>query len=85
MFLKLEKLQHEKLQHVNSITHEGKVVVFAVTGDGQISYTIRQDGFEDNYGNTVQTGWENWKDLGLSDLAPDPSVAEKEADELTWG
>ncbi|MEQ9624239.1 hypothetical protein [Coleofasciculus chthonoplastes] len=34
-------LQQEKLQHLNSIAHEGKVVVFATDADGEIHYTIK--------------------------------------------
>ena len=42
----------DKIQHLNSITHEGKVVVFATDADGKIFYTVKQDGFEDSYLNT---------------------------------
>ena len=41
-------LQKEKLQHINSIAHEGKVVVIATDADGKIWYTVKQDGFEDS-------------------------------------
>lgn len=39
-------LTKEKLQHVNTIAHEGKVVVFATDAEGKIHYIIKQDGFE---------------------------------------
>ena len=37
-------LQLDQLQHVNCITHEGKVVLFATTADGKFWYTVKQDG-----------------------------------------
>lgn len=50
----------KQIRYVNSVTHEGKVIVFATvestTKDpkpgqeftfGKIYYTVRQDGFED--------------------------------------
>lgn len=79
-------LQKEKLQHINSITHEGKVVVFATDADGKISYTVKQDGFEDSYLNTApdqRTGWESWKPLEFPNQANDPSVIDKEIAQLT--
>ncbi|MFM6190656.1 LamG-like jellyroll fold domain-containing protein [Planktothrix sp.] len=79
-------LTEQNLQHPNSITHEGKVVVFATDVDGKISYTVKQDGFEDSYLNTPadqRTGWENWQTLEFADEADDQSVIEKEKAELT--
>lgn len=81
-------LSKEKLQHINSIAHEGKVVVFATDADGIISYTVKQDGFEDSYLNTPadkRTGWENWKTLEFPDEeVDDQSVVDKEHAELTY-
>lgn len=81
-------LQKEKLQHINSIAHESKVVVFGTDADGKIWYTIKQDGFEDSYLNTPaeqRTGWENWQQLQLPDeKVDDQSVIEKEKAELTY-
>jgi hypothetical protein len=81
-------LSKEKLQHINSIAHEGKVVVFATDADGIISYTVKQDGFEDSYLNTPadqRTGWENWKTLEFPDeKLDDQSVVDKEKAELTY-
>ena len=74
-------LQKEKLQHINSIAHEGKVVVFGTDADGKISYTVKQDGFEDSYLNTppdLRTGWENWQFLEFPDEKEDQSVVDKE-------
>lgn len=80
-------LQKEKLQHLNSIAHEGKVVVFGTDAEGDIHYTIKQDGFEDSYLNTPadqRTGWEQWKQLEFPNEAEDDaSVVEKETEEFT--
>ena len=80
-------LQKEKLQHLNSIAHEGKVVVLATDADGQIHYTIKQDGFEDSYLNTPadqRTGWEDWKLLEFpNEDQDDASVVEQETESFT--
>ncbi|GBE74732.1 hypothetical protein myaer87_19590 [Microcystis aeruginosa NIES-87] len=79
-------LLKDKLQHISTITHEGKIVVFATDAEGKISYTVKQDGFEDSYLNTPadqRTGWENWQTLEFPDEADDQSVIEKEKAELT--
>ncbi len=79
-------LLKDKLQHISTITHEGKIVVFATDAEGKISYTVKQEGFEDSYLNTPadqRTGWENWKTLEFPDEADDQSVIEKEKAELT--
>ncbi|MBD1886889.1 LamG-like jellyroll fold domain-containing protein [Microcoleus vaginatus] len=81
-------LSKEKLQHINNIAHEGKVVVFATDADGIISYTVKQDGFEDSYLNTPadqRTGWENWKTLEFpNEEVDDQSVVDKQKAELTY-
>jgi len=81
-------LSKEKLQHINNIAHEGKVVVFATDADGIISYTVKQDGFEDSYLNTPadqRTGWENWKTLEFpNEEVDDQSVVDKQTAELTY-
>lgn len=79
-------LAKEKLQHINSIAHEGKVVVVATDTDGKIWYTVKQDCFEDSYLNQKpedRTGWEGWKLLELPNEADDQSVVEQEKKELT--
>jgi hypothetical protein len=80
-------LLKEKLQHINSIVHEGKVVLFGTDADGKIWYTVKQDGFEDSYLNTpaeLRTGWEEWKELEFPNENDDQSVIEKEKAELTY-
>ena len=79
-------LTKEKLQHINTISHEGKVVIVATDADGKIWYTIKQDGFEDSYLNTPpdqRTGWENWQELELPNEDDDQSVIDQETAELT--
>ncbi|AOW98601.1 hypothetical protein BJP34_03285 [Moorena producens PAL-8-15-08-1] len=80
-------LLRDKVQFVNTIAHEGKVVVVATDTDGKIWYTIKQDGFEDSYLNTPadqRTGWEDWQELEFPNEAEDDqSVIDKETKELT--
>jgi hypothetical protein len=93
MFLK-PPTEQLALPHINAITHEGKVVVFGTTATGEIWYTVKQDGFEDNYAATQVQGWENWQRLELPGQRlnersiyvpekPDLSVIQKETEELT--
>lgn len=79
-------LTQQNLQHINSITHEGKVLVFATDATGKISYTVKQDGFEDSYLNTPpdqRTGWESWKSLEFPNETDDKSVIDQETAKLT--
>ena len=77
----------QKLQHINTIAHEGKVVVLTTDTDGKIRYTVKQDGFEDSYLNTKEaerTGWEKWQELEFpKEEKDDQSVIDKEKAELT--
>ncbi|MHC5610904.1 MAG: hypothetical protein ACYTXA_07770 [Nostoc sp.] len=81
-------LQKEKLQHLNSITHESKVLVLATDTNGKIWYSVKQDGFEDSYLSTPaeqRTGWENWQQLEFADeKVDDQSVIDKEKASLTY-
>lgn len=83
----------QQLRYVQSIAHEGKVVVFATVESqdtdlgtrapftfGKIYYTVRQDGFEDNNDKTAMVGWKHWTLLPFIDEKPDPSVADREAE-----
>ncbi len=80
-------LQQEKLAHINTIAHEGKVVVVGTDTNGKIFYTVKQDGFKDSYLNTPEdqrTGWEDWQELELpNEEKDDQSVIDKEKEELT--
>lgn len=75
------------LKHINSITHEGKVVVFATDSEGKIWYTVKQDGFENNSLNPASgqsPGWENFNPLTLPDQSDDPSVIDRQTAECTY-
>ena len=79
-------LAKERIQHISTVAHEGKVIVFAVDDSGSVAYTVRQDGFEDSYLNTPaseRTGWENWQNLEFPNETDDSSVIEREKQELT--
>ncbi|MBD2545212.1 LamG domain-containing protein [Planktothricoides raciborskii] len=81
-------LTKEKLQHINTIAHEGKVVIVATDADGKIWYSVKQDGFEDSYLNTPadqRTGWEKWQELEFPNEDDDQSVIDQETAELTDG
>ncbi|MEX6778547.1 LamG domain-containing protein [Limnospira fusiformis] len=80
-------LTKDKLQHISTITHEGKVVVFGTDTEGKVFYTVKQDGFEDSYLNTPadqRTGWETWQPLEFPNEVDDQSVIEQEKAELTY-
>ncbi|MEO0790349.1 MAG: LamG-like jellyroll fold domain-containing protein, partial [Bacteroidota bacterium] len=76
----------QSIAYVNSLTHEGKVVVFATTEStgsdaetfGKVYYTVRQDGFEDNVDRTAMVGWKYWTLLPFIDEGEDLSVRELE-------
>lgn len=58
----------QEFEHISSILHESKLVVFATDQDARIYYTVKQDGFEDTAldpSGTNHTGWETWKILDL--------------------
>ncbi len=71
---------------INSITHDGKVILFATDSEGVIWYLVKQDGFEDNAlnGESEVQGWENWQKLKLpAQEEGDSSVFRKEKADLT--
>ncbi len=75
---------------VQSISHEGKVVLVAtVSCDGvsSLRYSVKQDGFEQSaLQNPQGSGWENFKPLPLpNDSIGDASVEQWEARELSDG
>ncbi|HEY9298945.1 MAG TPA: LamG domain-containing protein, partial [Phormidium sp.] len=80
-------LDQNTCRHLNSVTHEGKVIVVATDADGGLWYTVKQDGFEDSYLSTPEsqrTGWENWQALTFPNERDDASVLQKERVELTY-
>ncbi len=60
----------QDVRHINTITHDGKVLVFATTGDRKIWYIVRRDGFEQTA--SAHAEWEDAKELPLPGH-PDPS------------
>ncbi|MCJ8281787.1 MAG: hypothetical protein MJK14_18500, partial [Rivularia sp. ALOHA_DT_140] len=73
---------NQSIMHINSITHEGKVVLLGTSSAGKIYYTVKQDGYENNYNS--ETGWEDWRELEFPDEEDDSSVVERENKELTY-
>ena len=66
-------LNKDQVQHVNSISHAGKVVIVATCDDGSLHHTVRQDGFEQSCLRRRQgplLGWEGWKLLPLRMTSP---------------
>lgn len=62
------------LNHINSITHDGKVIVFATADDGTVYYTVRADGFERKRSGDQLEHWGAWQALPLPNEETDPSV-----------
>ena len=79
-------LSRSGIININSIAHEGKVILFGTDEKGRVHYTVRQDGFEDSYLNTPEEkrdGWEEWNEVIFPDEDDDLSVVEKEKEEWT--
>lgn len=81
-------LTQSRTRHINTVTHEGKVLIVATVvenGSATLHYTVKQDGFEDSaLQNPNGSGWEAFKPLELpNDRLGDASVAAKEQAELT--
>ncbi|MEM7373068.1 MAG: LamG-like jellyroll fold domain-containing protein [Bacteroidota bacterium] len=77
-------LAKQHIQYINSITHDGKLILLATDKAGKLWYTIKQDGFEDSYLEQApgdRIGWEDWQALILPDEAADPSVEVQEGQE----
>lgn len=80
----LLKKENHSLEHINSITHDGKVLVFALGSDGTIFYTVRVDGFENQLDIQRQLkDWENWQVLPMPDGETDASVLDFEEKNYT--
>ena len=78
-------LHGQKFAHVNSIAHEGKILVFGTTADGKIYYTVKRSGFEDTalQDNEDPLSFEPWKLLPLDRSVLDQSVLDREQVEFT--
>ncbi len=74
------KLSKENLSHINTISHDGKVLLFGTDNEGIVWYTVKQSGFEDTVFSTdvdTTNGFEAWKKLPLGESAYDASTLEK--------
>jgi hypothetical protein len=69
--------------HVNSLTHEGKIVIIGTDDQRKLWYTVQQQGFEPSKDTVKVRGWENWQLLNLPNESTDESVTDKEKRELT--
>jgi hypothetical protein len=69
--------------HVNSLTHEGKIVIIGTDDQKKLWYTVQQQGFEPSKDTVKVRGWENWQLLNLPNESTDQSVIDKEQRELT--
>ena len=78
-------LQGQRFVHVNTIAHEGKILVLGTTADGKIYYTVKRSGFEDTalQDNEDPLGFEPWKLLPLDRSVLDQSVLDQEQAEFT--
>ena len=78
--------QQPLIQHIASVSHEGKVAVIGTSHNGVLYYSIRQSGFEDTVlkeSNESINGFEAWKKLNLDAAINDASVLEHEEKSLT--
>lgn len=76
-------LQKDRIAHLETVTHEGKVLLFGTDVDGRIWYTTRQEGFEPQFLAAPGPGWEAWRELELPADPEDASVLTQEQAELT--
>ncbi len=76
-------LTGQHIRHINSITHDGKIVLFGTGLDG-IYYSVKRSGFEDTalQEGADLFGFEPWEKLRLGDSVDDPSVTAREKETL---
>jgi hypothetical protein len=78
----------ENIRHVNTLAHEGKLLMVVTVQNGtsfKLWYSVKQDGFEDSaLQNPNGSGWEAFKLLELPKEDADQSVVDKEKSELTY-
>ncbi|HSK02066.1 MAG TPA: LamG-like jellyroll fold domain-containing protein, partial [Kofleriaceae bacterium] len=79
------KLTGQHINHINSIAHDGKVLVVGTAADGAIFYSVKRSGFEDSAlaPGAAPFGFEEWKPLRLGEALDDPSVTLDEQERLT--
>lgn len=74
------KITGQDIRHVNTIAHDGKVLVLGTAADGTLHYTVKRSGFEDTAlaEGGEMFGFEPWKALRLGESVVDPSVVARE-------
>lgn len=80
-------LSGQDIRHLNTITHDGKVVIVGTAADGTLYYSVKRGGFEDTalLEGADPFGFEDWKKLRLGESTEDASVAAYEGKYLTDG
>ena len=78
-------LSGQQIQHLNTVTHDGKVVFFGTDPSGVVWYSVKRSGFEDTAlaPGASPFGFEAWKKLTLDASVDDPSVRADELKNLT--
>ncbi|WP_309894609.1 LamG-like jellyroll fold domain-containing protein [Archangium sp.] len=79
------KLSGQTINHLNAITHDGKVVGIGTDVAGGLWYTVKRSGFEDTalQEGADPFGFEGWKALRLGESVADASVIAEEQRSLT--
>jgi Concanavalin A-like lectin/glucanases superfamily/Ricin-type beta-trefoil lectin domain-like len=78
-------LTDKKINHINAIAHDGKIVCFGTDPDGVVWYSIKRSGFEDTAmaEGADPFGFEGWQKLRLGESIPDASVTAFEKKNLS--
>jgi len=79
------RLTSQDIKHINTITHDGKVLVFGTGHDGTVFYAAKRAGFEDSamQAGAEPFGFEDWRPLRLGESLPDESVHAHEREHLS--
>lgn len=81
------KITGQDIRHVNTIAHDGKILVLGTAADGTLYYTVKRSGFEDTAlaEGGEMFGFEPWQALRLGESVSDPSVVAREQATLADG
>ena len=79
------KLKDKSISHIQTLTHDGKVLIVGTAPDGVLYYSIKRSGYEQSaLADTASPlGFEAWKALRTGESTPDASVVEHERKNLT--
>ncbi len=77
-------LTGQKITRLNTIAHEGKVLIVGTNDQGVLYYTVKKSGFEDTAldPDKASGGFEDWKKLPLDRSTHDASVIAKQKKDL---